>query len=151
MARLLTSMWLLLIVSLSSMFFLMGDFLSERKNAELSPPPARPYARVPRNSTNEATVSPAPLEASEPAAPQAEPVEDEEPSSPQLSTNDREVQPSLALSPNRDRTKQLKSVSVSAPPAESARTPIYNEKIQRGGPLERRRLGGRFGKRRLFR
>ena len=85
MARLLTSMWLMLIVSLSSMFFLMGDFLSERKNAELSSQTARPYARVPRNSIDEATVGLATTVAKEPAVPRAEPVEDEEPSSPQLS------------------------------------------------------------------
>jgi hypothetical protein len=143
MARLLISMWLLLILSLSSMFFLMSDFLSERKHAELSAPPERPYARLPRNPTDEAAaVGLATVE--EPAGPRAEPVEDEEPSSWQMTDDD----PDEA---NTKRSKQLKSVSISAPPAEAARAPVYNKKMKRRGAMERRRVGGRFSKRRLFR
>jgi hypothetical protein len=149
MARLLIGMWLLLIVSLSSMFFLMGDFLSERKHVEVSAPTERPYARVPRNSTDEASVGLAVIDVEEPAVPRAEP--DDEPSARQLSEDDLESQPNLALSPNTEQTKQLKSVSVSAPRAESAPAPVYSKKVKRRGSLERRRIGGRFGKRRLFR
>ncbi len=150
MTRLLTSMWLLLIVSLSSMFLLMGNFLSERKHAELSSPTEGPYARVPRNSAEEATARLATIETKDSAIPPAKPVDDEEPSAPQLREDDLEVQPSFASSPNTEQTKQLKSASVSAPRAEFGRTPIYNKKIKRRGSLERR-VGGRFGKRRLFR
>ena len=42
MARLLTGMWLLLLMSLALMVLLMGDFLSERKHAELSLPAITP-------------------------------------------------------------------------------------------------------------
>ena len=125
MARLLIGMWLLLIVSLSSMFFLMGDFLSERKHVEVSAPTERPYARVPRNSTDEASVGLAVIDVEEPAVPRAEP--DEEPSARQLSEDDLESQPNLALSPNTEQTKQLKSVSVSAPRAESRRPGLQQE------------------------
>ena len=50
MARLLTGMWLLLLMSLALMVLLMGDFLAERKHAaELSSPAATPpLARGPR-------------------------------------------------------------------------------------------------------
>jgi hypothetical protein len=150
MARLLISMWLLLILSLSSMFFLMSDFLSERKHAELSAPPERPYARLPRNPTDEAAaVGLATVE--EPAGPRAEPVEDEEPSSSQMTDDDPDEPLSSVGSANTERSKQLKSVSISAPPAEAVRPPVYNKKMKRRGALERRRVGGRFSKRRLFR
>ncbi len=151
MARLLTSMWLLLVVSLSSMFFLMGDFLSERKHAEVSSPNARPYARAPRNSGDEASVGLATIEPKEPAIPRAELIGDAKPPPPPLSDDELETRPSLALSPKTERSKPLKSVSVSAPQSEAARPPIFSKKIQRRGLLERRRVGGRFGNRRLFR
>lgn len=151
MARLLTSMWLLLIVSLSSMFFLMGDFLSEQKHAELSSSTVRPHARVPRNSADEAIVGLATIEAKEPAVPRAEPFGEEEPSPPQLSDDDLEARSSLELSPSTDRAKPLMSVSASAPPPEAMRPSIYTKKMKRRGFLERRRVGGRFGNRRLFR
>ena len=51
MARLLTGVWLVLVLSFSSMFFLMGSFLSERKQTAVSSTTAPPLARLfPRNS-----------------------------------------------------------------------------------------------------
>ena len=148
MARLLIGMWLLLIMSLSSMFFLMGDFLSARKHAEVSSPIVRPHARVPRNSADQASVGLPTIDAKDAAVPRTETAANEKPSPPKL-MNDPEAPPSLALSPNTERSKPLKSVSVSAPQPEAARPPIYNKKMKRRGVLERRRLGG--GNRRLFR
>ena len=57
MTRILTGMWLLLLVSLSLMVLLMGDFLSGRKHAELSSPAATPpLARGPRGYVADAGV-----------------------------------------------------------------------------------------------
>ena len=142
MARLLMGMWFLLIMSLSAMFLLMGDFLAERKHAEVSSPIVRPHARVPRNSADQPSVGLPTIEAKDAAVPRTEPAGDEKPASPP---------PSLALSPNTERSKPLRSVNASAPPSDVARPPAYTKKLKRRGGLERRRLGARLGNRRLFR
>jgi hypothetical protein len=151
MARLLIGMWLLLIMSLSAMFLLMGDFLAERKHAEVSSPIVRPHARVPRNSADQPGLGLPTIEAKDAAVLRTEPAGDEKPASRQLRDDNLEAPPSLALSPNTERSKPLRSVNASAPPSDVARPPAYTKKLKRRGGLERRRLGARLGNRRLFR
>ena len=150
MARLLTGMWLLLLVSLSSMFLLMGNFLSERKHAAVSSPTPTPPppALVPRNSAGEESAG---LPTIEDVRPRGEPVGSEQPAVQQLSDDDVQAPPALALEPKTKQGKPLKSVSASATQSEAARPPIYSKNMKRGRLLERRRVGGRVGHRRLFR
>ena len=158
MARLLTGMWLVLVLSFSSMFFLMGSFLSERKQTAVSSTTAPPLARLPRNSGTVEGAGLAIIEARR-AVPQggfagdeertiagSEPA-DEAPQ--QVTDDDLKSRPSVALSPNTERAKPLKRVNASASP--KARPPIYSKNMKRPSSHERRRMGGRFGNRRLFR
>ena len=157
MARLLTGMWLLLVVSLSSMFFLMGSFLSERKQTVASSTTAPPLARLPRNSGT----AELPIIEGRRAVPEGELAGDKErtvaggepadEAPQQVTDDDLESRPSLSLSPNTERAEPIKRVNASAPPPKAARPPIYSKKMKRPSMLERRRMGARFGNRRLFR
>ena len=147
MARLLLGMWLLLIVSLSSMFFLMGDFLSDRKHAEVATPARTPHAPVPPNVTGQDSVGLATIEEL-PAAARAEHPVEEEPAPPQLSDEDLEASPAALLAPNKEGAQKRREAST---PTLSERPGSYRKRMKERGALERRRLGGRFGKRRLFR
>ena len=160
MARLLTGMWLLLVVSLSSMFFLMGSFLSERKQTVASSTTAPPLARLPRNSGTADSAGLAIIEDRR-AVPEGELAGDEErtvargepadEAPQQVTDDDFESRPYIALSPTTERAKPVKRVNASASPPEAARPPIYSKKMKRPSLHERRRMGGRFGNRRLFR
>ena len=107
------------------MFLLMGDFLAERKHAEVSSPIVRPHARVPRNSADQPSVGLPTMEAKDAAVPR--PAGNEKPASSQLRDDDPEAPPSLALSPNTERSKPLRSVNASARPSDVARPPAYQE------------------------
>ena len=157
MARLLTGMWLLLVVSLSSMFFLMGSFLSERKQTVASSTTAALLARLPRNSGT----AELPIIEGRRAVPEGALAGDEErtvargepadEAPQQVTDDDIESRPSIAFSPNTERAKPVKRVNASASPPEAAGPPIYSKKMKRPSLHERRRMGGRFGNRRLFR
>ena len=148
MARLLTGMWLLLIASLSAMVFLMGDFLKERKHAELSSSTAPPLARGPRGIMGDSfAVYTSKIERAVVPAVERVPEATAEANPPAVIPEDP-TPLSVALS---SRTSPRGKSAVKTNQSQKAsEAQIYEKKMKRRGLLEGRKASRRFGNRRLF-
>ena len=150
MARLLTGMWLLLIASLSAMVFLMGDFLKERKHAELSSSTAPPLARGPRGIMGDSfAVSTSKIERAVVPAVERVPEATAEANPPAVIPEDPTPLP-VALSSRTTKSPRGKSAVKTNQSQKASEAQIYEKKMKRRGLLEGRKASRRFGNRRLF-